>query len=160
LSRVVVVADSSALIALATCRALELLPRLYDEVKAPRRVYDEVTVADRPQAELLATFLAGRVVEVDLSRFVLAAAGLGQGELEAMALYKDMAADLLLVDDRRARAFAEANDIRCIGALGVLLAAKHEKQVDRLKPYIDVLRDSPLHFDEPLLIRVLQLAGE
>ena len=71
----VVVADSSALIALATCRALRLLTELYDDVKVPQHVYEEVTIPDKPQAILLVEFLADRVVEVDTSRFVMAATG-------------------------------------------------------------------------------------
>lgn len=37
-----IVADSSALIALATCQGLEILLRLYDDMKVPQAVYDEV----------------------------------------------------------------------------------------------------------------------
>ncbi len=155
-----IVADSSALIALATCDALELIIELYDEVNVPKAVYDEVTVSDKPQAKLLAEFLTGRVLDIDTTRFVLAVGSLGRGEIEAMTLYKTLAADYLLIDDRRARAIAEANDIRCIGVLGVLLLAKQKKNIDQISPYILALRNSPLHYGEVLLTRVLQLAGE
>jgi hypothetical protein len=156
----VVVADSSALIALATCRALRLLTELYDDVKVPQPVYEEVTIPDKPQAILLVEFLADRVVEVDTSRFVMAAAGLGQGEIEAMALYKVISADYLLIDDHRARMIAEANNINCIGVLGVLLLAKQNKHIDKIKPYIQILQESSLYYGETLLTKVLQLAGE
>lgn len=155
-----IIADSSALIALATCQALELLTELYDDVKVPQAVYDEVTVSDKSQAKRLAEFLTERVMDVDIIRFVLAAGGLGQGEVEAMALYKVLSADFLLIDDRRARAIAEANDIRCIGALGILLLAKQKRHIDQVTSYIQVLKDSPLHYNEKLLAKVLQLAGE
>lgn len=39
-----VVADSSALIALATCEGLDLLLKVYDDIKVPEAVYTE-TVA-------------------------------------------------------------------------------------------------------------------
>lgn len=42
-------------------------------------------------------------MKVDTGRWVLAAGGLGRGEIEAMALYKQLSADALLIDDRRAR---------------------------------------------------------
>lgn len=155
-----IVADSSALVALATCQALPLLSELFDEVIVPRAVYDEVTVTDKPQAKSLAEFLADRVVEVDTARFVLAAGGLGQGEIEAMALYKVSSADYLLIDDRRARTIAEANEIRCIGALGTLLMAKEQKRINQVSSYIQALQDSPLYYSQELLAKVLQLAGE
>lgn len=155
-----VIADSSALIALTTCQALPLLSEIFDEVRVPRAVFDEVTVTGRPQAKLLAEFLADRVIEVDTARFVLAAGGLGQGEIEAMALYKASSADYLLIDDRRARTIAEANGIRCIGALGTLLMAKEQKRIDQVSSYVQALRESPLHYSEELLAKILQLAGE
>lgn len=48
------VADSSALVALATCDALEILTALYEIVKVPQAVIDEVVVAGKPQAATLA----------------------------------------------------------------------------------------------------------
>ena len=44
------VADASALIALATCDGLSWLDALFGEVLVPEAVYREVTLADKPQA--------------------------------------------------------------------------------------------------------------
>ena len=46
-----IIADSSSLIALATCDALELLPHLFEAIQVPQAVYEEVD-------ELLARVLA------------------------------------------------------------------------------------------------------
>ena len=83
-----IVADSSALIALAVCDGLDMLLHVYDDVRVPLAVFEEVAKQDKPESETLATFLAGKVVDVDTTRMVLAAGGLGKGEIEAMALYK------------------------------------------------------------------------
>jgi predicted nucleic acid-binding protein len=91
---------------------------------------------------------------------VLAAGGLGQGELEAMALYKQLSADALLIDDRRARAVAEHNQIVCIGTLGFLLLAKHQGIIQRVLPYVEKLRASSLYYEDDLLEKVLLLAHE
>lgn len=87
-----IVADSSALVALAACDALEFLTALYDDVKVPQAVYDEVTVSGKSEARSLAKFLQERIVMVDSTQFVFAAGGLGRGEIEAMLLYKNLAA--------------------------------------------------------------------
>ena len=155
-----VIADSSALVALATCDALDVLVRVYEDIRVPTAVYDEVAVPDKPQGAVLSFFLAKRVVSVDISRWVVAAGGLGQGELEAMALYKQLSTDALLIDDRRARAIAEHNQIVCIGALGVLLLAKHRAIIDQITPYVERLRTSPLYYGEALLAKALSLANE
>jgi len=155
-----IVADSSALIALATCDGLDALLLVYDEIWVPQAVYNEVVVAEKPQAIALAAFLSGRVREADIMHWVLTAGGLGQGELEAMALYKQLSADALLIDDHRARLIAEHNHINCIGALGLLLLAKQRGKVDEIAPYIQKLRAASIHYGEELLNTVLKLAGE
>lgn len=115
-----VIADSSALIALATCGALDVLALMYDDVRVPQAVLDEVSAPDKPQAVTLSS----------------------------------------LIDDRRARAIAEHNHIVCIGALGVLLLAKHRALIHEVAPYVERLRASHLHYGEALLAKVLSLANE
>ena len=57
---------------------------------------------EKPHSDTLGSFLAERVMRVDVSRWVVTAGGLGRGEIEAMALYKQLSADVLLIDDHRA----------------------------------------------------------
>jgi hypothetical protein len=155
-----IVADSSALIALAICDGLDVLLHLYDDVKVPEAVYEEVVTPKKPQSITLEAFLSGRVIEVDTTHWVLAAGGLGRGEIEAMALYKQLSADALLIDDHRARLIAEHNQINCIGALGVLLFAKQSGKIDKVASYIEKLRPSSIRYGDELLDKVLDLARE
>ena len=155
-----IVADSSALIALATCNGLDVILQIYDDIKVPEAVYAEIVAPEKPQSDLLGSFLSERVIKVDTSRLVLAAGGLGHGELEAMALYKQLSADALLIDDHRARIIAEHNQINCIGALGLLLVAKQRGKINMIAPYVQKLRQSSIYYGDALLDRVLKLAGE
>src|SRR6266702_2698313 len=98
-----IVADSSALIALATCDGLDVILQVYDEIKVSEAVYQEIVSPEKPQSDRLGSFLSERVIKVDTARWVLAAGGLGRGEIEAMALYKQLSAEALLIDDHRAR---------------------------------------------------------
>ena len=99
-------------------------------------------------------------MKVDTDRWVLTAGGLGRGEIEAMALYKQLSADALLIDDHRARVIAEHNHIQCNGALGLLLVAKQRGKLPLITPYIQKLRQSSIFYGEELLEKVLKLAGE
>lgn len=155
-----IVADSSALIALAACDGLNLLLELYADIKVPEAVFAETVAPEKPQSDALGAFLAGRVIKVDTTRWVLAAGGLGRGEIEAMALYKQLSADALLIDDQRARVIAEHNQIHCIGALGLLLMAKQQGRVSEIASYIQKLRQSSVYYGDALLEKVLKLAGE
>ena len=155
-----VIADSSALIALSICNCLELLEKLFGEVKIPESVFDEIGQQGKPEAELLRTYLDGKIANVDRTSVVVSAGGLGRGELDAMALCKQLNADYLLIDDKRARKIAQLNGIAIMGSLGVLLLAKQEGQLSSIKPAINKLQNSDLHFSDRLIKKALLMAGE
>jgi uncharacterized protein len=155
-----IVADSSALIALAVCDGLDMILQVYDDLKIPEAVYTEIVAPEKPHSDALGAFLTERVVKVDVSRWVVTAGGLGRGEIEAMALYKQLSAEALLIDDHRARVIAEHNQIECIGALGLLLVAKRRGKISALAPYVHKLRQSSIFYGDALLDKVMKLAGE
>jgi predicted nucleic acid-binding protein len=155
-----VVADSSALVALAVCQCLHLLDDLFKDVNVPQSVYDEVVVPNKPEAEILRNYLERKIASIDLTGFIIDIGGLGRGELEAMALYKKLRADFLLVDDKRARKVASLNDIEIIGSQGVLLFAKQQGLIKKIKPFIDKLLSSDIYVSERLIKKTLQLAKE
>lgn len=155
-----IVADSSALVALALCNGLELLDRLFEQVRVPQAVYDEVIVEGKPAAQMLQAYLQGKVVPVPLENVVITGAGLGRGEIEAMALYKSMRADYLLIDDNRARKVARLNHVRITGSQGVLLLAKHHGLIPHVWPYLEQLGATDIRISDRLIERTLALAGE
>ncbi|WP_082081684.1 hypothetical protein [Methylocucumis oryzae] len=99
----IVIADSSALVALSICDSLSLLDILFGEVKVPQAVYDEVCIVNKAESQALQTYLAGKVCNVTTRIAIEKSNGLGKGELAAMSLYKQLSADLLLIDDARAK---------------------------------------------------------
>lgn len=155
-----IVADTSALIALAVCDSLSLLDRLFHDVRVPSAVFRECIVSGKPETGRLEAYLRERVLEVDLQEFIIAVAGLGQGELEAMALFKRLRADRLLVDDYRARKVAHLNGIDVVGSLGVLILAKESGLIANVRPLIIEIQTAGVRYSEQLVDEVLRLAGE
>lgn len=156
----VVVADASALVALAACEGLSLLDRLFEQVRVPPAVFGECTVLGKPGTEVLERYLRDKIEGVDLGEFAIAAVELGRGELEAMVLYKRLGADRLLVDDLRARRIARLNSIAIIGSIGVLLMAKEEGHLSAVRPRLEAIRSAGIHLSEQLIAEALQVAGE
>lgn len=157
----IVVADASVLLALAGCRSLHLLDSLFQDVRVPGAVFDELAVPGKPQAAFISESLEGKVVRLEPGvPTVESSGGLGLGEREAMALYRQLGADLLLVDDKRARQAAKAEGIRISGSLGVLLLAKERGLLERIRPLLDQLQASEIYVDAGLIRKTLELAGE
>ena len=156
----ILIADSSALIALAICDGLPFLDALYGEVFVPEAVHREVTRSDKPEAEKLRAYLLGKVKQADMASYVYLDAYADTGETEAMMLYKQTSADKLLIDDKRGRKIARINNIRTIGSLGVLLSAKRAGLITELGPSLVKLQDSQIFISPSLVATVLEIAGE
>ncbi|NWF67235.1 MAG: DUF3368 domain-containing protein [Campylobacterales bacterium] len=156
----ILICDSSALIALAICDKLDLLEKLFHKVAIPKAVFYEVTNSNKPEAEKLKLFLKDKICDIDLKSYILSDFTLQIGELEVMALYKNLNADRLLIDDKKAKKVAIANGIKVIGSLGVLLSAKKINLINEIKTSIEMIKSSNIFIDDKTIKIVLELAGE
>lgn len=155
-----IVADSSALVALAVCDCLDVLEKMFQEVRVPDAVYNEVCCEGKPYADILAEWLEGKVCTVNYNPLLFTGVGLGDGEIEAMTLCLESSASFLLIDDRRARKVAVLNDIQIMGSLGILLQAKRKGIIPHVKPLFDRLQATTLRFSPLLIQNLLEEAGE
>ena len=152
-----IIGDSSALVAMAIMDRLDLLETVFKKVYVPQAVYDEIAVSDKPQSVKLKEFLADKTVDAQLK---IAKIGLGSGELEAISLYKNMSADFLLIDDKRAKAFAKLNGVNVIGSLGVMVLAKELGKVQGIRTDLEKLLKSNVFVSKHLIERILISVGE
>jgi uncharacterized protein len=153
---VIVVSNSSPLIALARIGRLNLLASLYKRILVPAEVQYEVTVAGRglPGAEEVRNAnwieVAPRRSPADPS-LAQACRDLGAGERGTILLAKSLPADLILLDEWKARRIACEAGLSIMGCLGILEAAAGRGIVaDLRQAYIDLLRHG-IRFDIKLL---------
>jgi uncharacterized protein len=161
---VIVVSDISPIRNLGAVGHLQLLRQLYGEVVTPLAFFREMTVggAGRLGGMEVQTPEWIKVREVTDRTLVTALQmELDVGEAEAIALAKELAADLLLMDERRGRDIAAHFGLRVIGLLGVLIEAKQRGNIPAVKPILDDLRTKAgFWVSQQLYVRVLQAAGE
>ncbi|HAN77222.1 MAG TPA: DUF3368 domain-containing protein [Bacteroidales bacterium] len=129
----IVIADSGPIISLACINKLSLLDLLFDKVAIAEAVWIELTAdASKPFFSSIVEYFTDKVVKItgfnDLT-FVM-----DFGESESVILYKELAANFLLIDDKKARLIAENFNINCIGTIGLLDFAKKKGYVTALKP--------------------------
>lgn len=138
----IVVSDSSALIGLASVGHLDLLRMIYGEVLIPPAVYREVVDLGEQRPGVREVTTAAWIKTTALTDRTLAASlteRFGPGESEAIALAVERDADVILLDEHRARGHAARLGLRVIGVVGVLLRAKRGGQIERVKPILDML---------------------
>jgi predicted nucleic acid-binding protein len=157
----IIVCDSSPLIALAICDKLDLLDTLFHEVVVPEQVYNEINAGGKPDQSKMAGWAQGKVEKAkNRQLFQAINLTLDAGESEAIALYWEKSADYLLIDEHRGRRIAAQNGITVIGTLGILLRAKEAGLLNAIKPLLDLLSGSPIHISDSLYRKALELAQE
>jgi len=124
-----VVADSSVLIGLGTIGQLGLLQKKWGEIIVPRAVWKEVVEegAGQPGAREVASANWIKIENIrDQAIAKLLQGELDEGEAEALALAKEIGADIVLMDEKDARQAAERLDLRVLGTVGILIWAKRK----------------------------------
>jgi predicted nucleic acid-binding protein len=161
---VTVLADSSPLITLARARYFELLHDFYGEVVVSREVYDEIAVAGTglPGADEIqrANWIRVWPTPAESSPEVKAASiGLGAGERSIIYLASALTADLVLIDEERARRVAKRLGLGIAGSIAVLeRGARLNRVVDLRSVYVSLLEQG-IRYDRRLLDQSLGRLG-
>jgi len=154
----ILIADSSALITLSIVDKLDILEKLFGEVYIPKAVYEETIKKNKQEANRLKDFSQGKIK--DISTKINFNISLGKGESEAIILYKEVEADFLLCDDKKAKNFAKSFNINVIGSFGVLLKAKEKGLISEIAPLIDIIKNSDIYLSDSASELILKVAGE
>lgn len=157
-----IVGDSSPLIALSIIQQLELLPKLYQRVVIPHKVWEEITIngAGLPGASAISR-LDWLIIEKPAQELLSPLSILlDSSEAEAIALAMSLPESTVLLDDAQARRVAERFGVNRIGTLGILRRAKKAGLVNAIKPYILLLQKSGIYIRQNLIDAVLHDVGE
>jgi predicted nucleic acid-binding protein len=153
-----VIADTGPIISFSLIDKLDILDKLFGQVVIPEAVWREL----EPYIEIFSIpkALVYRSHVIPVTRPFPFATKLDDGEKEAIQLFSEVNADLLLVEDHEARKFAETHNISCIGTPGVLELAKRRNLIPALRPLFTDLLAKGRYFAIPLLNSILALNYE
>jgi len=156
-----IVSDTSPIIALAVCGKLDLLDKLFDQVCIPQAVYNELAIPDKPKSREIIEWAKNKVIPAK-NRTAISALSLNldPGESEALSLYWETKADFLLIDEKRGRIIAIRNGIKTIGTIGILLFAKQRRLISLVKPFLDILMNNSFRISDILYNQILERTGE
>ena len=119
-----VVANSTPLIALSRINRFKILYELFVSIVVPDAVFKEVVTDMNGRAGchevMQADWIRHQTVQ-NRELVELLMVTVDAGEAEAIALAKEMKADLLIIDDADGRRMAEAVNIPISGTVGLLL---------------------------------------
>jgi pentatricopeptide repeat protein len=153
---VIVVSDSSPLIALAKIDSFALLQKLYGTLIISGEVYAEVVIAGAGLAGATETSKSPWIEVRQIKNLAdLAAAqirfGLGAGELSTMILAKEILADLIILDDLGARKLAQKEGFKVQGCIAILESCFRKGYLSDLRQAYERMLKRGVYFDRQLL---------
>jgi predicted nucleic acid-binding protein len=154
---VIVVVDTSPLIALDRIERLDVLRLLFGRVVRPQSVVDELLSGKSVHGGSGALFDAPWMETVPDPAEAVFRKELGAGETAALALAKTMGADLILLDDLAARRVAFGLGLRVSGTLGVLAAAAQRGIVPDFAEAMESLRRAGIWVSDSVVAAALEL---
>lgn len=157
----VVISDTSVITNLIQLNHLMLLKDLFGNIIVPQKVFEELGKLPE-QIEIIEKLDWIEIKQIsDREHFDNLLKILDPGEAQAIVLALELKADALLIDEKKGRKIAQEYGITITGLLGVLIDAKSESLVHKVKPILDKLifelgfRISPKLYQD-----ILQKIGE
>ena len=159
----IVVSNTTPILSLYKIGRLSLLPSLFDTIIVPKAVYNEIAVLGRGKQGHEAIDTASYIHIKDVQNILavnLLRAQLDYGEAEVIVLAREIEADVLLLDEKKARRIAQANAQPVIGTIGILQAAKDKGLIPDMKTPLDDLIAHGIWIDRNLYQLVLKNNNE
>lgn len=149
-----VVSDTSPLCYLLLIEKIAVLPALFERVLVPRAV--AVELGHPAAGKRLQEWIAAPPTWLEIRNApqpLLELGRLGPGEIEAITLAEAVRADLVILDERKARQAAADRGLAITGLLGLLADAADKGLID-LADTLDLLRRTNFRA-EPRLFKIL-----
>lgn len=136
-----VIADAGPIISLALIDKLDILDKIFDEVKIANAVWEEVTRDENKRfIKKIKEYFREKTCQI--KSFNELTFVMDYGESESLILYNELKADFILIDDKKARNIAENFGAKCIGTLGLLSVAKEKGLISELRTiFIEFLKN-------------------
>ena len=156
-----IVCNTSPLIALSILGKVDLIEKAYGNWVVPDKVMLESTIDGKPFSEKLKHVLSPHRMGVK-NKFIVSSYEiyLDSGEAEVIALAEEVKADLLLIDDKKGRRFAELKGFKVVGVAGFILKAKKLGLIAEIKPEFIKMRQAGIRISDSIYRESLTLAEE
>ena len=159
----IVVSNTTPILSLYKIGRLGLLERLFGQVFVPAAVYSEISVLGKgkPGHNVIDNLDSIQIKQVENTLAVeMLRSQLDYGEAEAIVLARELGADILMLDEKKARKVAQATMQQVSGTIGILQLAKDKGFIQTLKPELDALIAQNIWIDNRLYQAILEANQE
>jgi len=159
----IVVSDSTILIGLVKIGKLHLLKEIFSKIFVPEEVFKEVVERGKgkPGSKVIkeAAWIEVKPVK-DKIQVSFLLGSLEKGEAEVLVLSRELEADLILLDEEKARKSAVIAGFEIMGLLGLFILAKNLGLIYEVRPLVDELMIKKFRINDIIIEKTLKKAGE
>lgn len=158
-TEVIIVTNTGPLVALGRVGALAIVSRLPFKFTTPPQVADELAAGTRLGHPVsLPDWVEVIPLRNPLNQVSVSA--LDQGEAAVIQLAIEVGAHTVCIDEWRGRRAAASAGLNITGSLGLLGRAKNLGIIAAVRPYVEKLAQSGVHYHPDLLAQFLSSLGE
>jgi predicted nucleic acid-binding protein len=158
-----IVSNTGPMIALAGIAKLEILNEIFDEVIVPEQVHHEILQEGKSLAGL-AIYRKALWIKVETIKTPiepLLDTLLDKGEASVIHLVRQVGADSLLIDERKARKIArKIYGLKVVGSAGVLVEAKRRGLIPSVYEALNGMRNAGYWIHDDIVKAALRNAAE
>lgn len=156
-----IVSNTTPIISLLKIGKLIILKKLYTKIIVPQEVYNEIENGKEKEYYADLSLLDWiEVIPIKDKKSIFYFLDLDKGEAETIILAIEIKADLVIIDEKLGRFHAKHADLKITGTLGILLKAKKQGIIKKIKPLLLELKEKGIWLNDNLFEKVLILAGE
>lgn len=156
-----VVTNTTPIISLLILSKLDILKQLYSEISIPKAVFDEIELGkDKEYYQNLSKINWINILKIQDKQALNYFIDLDAGEAETIVLASEIGADLVIIDEKLRRFYANHAKLTVTGTIGILIKAKKQDLVKELRPLLTSLVDNGIWLSKKLVTHVLKQVGE
>ena len=156
-----VISNTTPIITLLSISKLELLRNIYGKIIIPQGVYQEIEEGKNKKfytdLSLIDWIEIKSIADKEPLKYI---SDLDKGEAEVIVLANEINADLVIIDEKAGREYAEHFGIKLTGTIGVLLKAKELGIINKIEPLLTKMKENGIWISQKFINKVLEIANE
>ncbi len=156
-----IISNTTPIITLLTISKLELLKELYGKIIIPQGVFEEIEEGKKKDYYTDLSAIDWIEIKSITDREPLKyISDLDKGEAEVIVLANELKADLLIIDEKAGREYANHFNLKLTGTIGVLLKSKELGLINKIKPLLHTMKENGIWLNHKFIDKVLKIANK
>ncbi len=156
-----VISNTTPIITLLSISKLELLRNIYGKIIIPQGVYQEIEEGKNKKfhtdLSLIDWIEIKSIADREPLKYI---SDLDKGEAEVIVLANETKADLVIIDEKLGREYANHFSLKLTGTIGVLLKAKELGIINKIEPLLTKMKENGIWISQKFINKVLEIANE